>query len=164
MREALRHLERRPRTVSEARRHLEGRGHSKSVVSAVLRKLARMGYLDDGAYAERLCARATQDKPRGRVRLAHELARAGLDRATIETSLRSAFGPAQEAEALRAAIRRARRGRAARSRDTEVRRVAGYLLRRGFGAEQVRVAVEDWATSADWDLPDPAGMEASEES
>jgi regulatory protein len=142
---ALRQLERRARTVAEVRRHLRGRGFAPAQIDEVIGRLARLGYLDDRAYAARYAAWSAEERPMGRRRLAQELMRRGVERATIDSVLQEAFGPEQEAGALDRALRKAARGVATPPDDKARRRVASYLLRRGFRPGLVMAAVEAWA-------------------
>jgi regulatory protein len=151
MDEALGYLTRRSRTVSETRRHLSGKGHSRPVVDDVIERLRRMGYLDDVAYAARYAGWAATEKPMGRARLAAQLAARGLDRETIERGLASCFGEEEEARALQHALEQALRRSRGPLGDRERRRVAGQLLRRGFPAGRVYAALRGRAAADDMD-------------
>src|SRR5262245_12622810 len=129
---ALRQLQRRPRTVSEVRRHLRGRGFGIGEIADVVARLARLGYVDDRDYARRYAAWATAEKPMGRRRVTQELMRRGVPRDTIEETLGEAFGPEQEAEALARALTKVTRRAGAAPDEKTRRRVASALLRRGF--------------------------------
>lgn len=124
-----------------------------------------MGYLDDAAYAARLAARAVEDRPMGRRRLVEELARRGVDRDTIERTLGQCFGPEQERQALARALAKATRGGTAAAAPAGVRKVAAFLLRRGFGRAQVLAAVRVWREGAAADEPEAwdEGQEMEEE-
>jgi len=152
MQAALRHLERRARTVHEVRAHLSGKGFEEEAVAEVLSRLSSMGYLDDRAYAARFASWSADERPMGRRRLEQELAHRGVGRDTIEAVLDETFGPDQEAEALRKAVSKAsRRATAAGAR--ERRRLASYLLRRGFRPSQVMAAIDALAKK----VGDPEG-------
>ena len=142
---ALRKLESRARTVFEMRRHLRQRGFDAERVAEVLGRLSRLGYLDDRAYALRYAVWAANEKPMGRRRVAQELIRRGVARDLIDRALEETFGPDQEASALERALNKASRGVTMPPDEKTRRRVASFLMRRGFGPSQTMAAVRAWA-------------------
>ncbi len=141
---ALRYLARCSRTTSELRSHLARRGHAPGPVSEAIEKLTRLGYLDDRALVERYALKSLSEKPLGLQRLRRDLTRRGVDRETIETTLGTVFGRAEEARALRRALETAAGRLGGRPAPVERRRIASHLMRRGFRPEDVREAVEAW--------------------
>lgn len=142
---ALRQLERRARTVFEVRRHLQRRGFSTSAIAGVVSRLSRLGYLDDRAYAARYAAYVVEEKPMGRRRAAQDLMRRGVTREIVEEALDEVFAPEKEAGALAKALEKAIRTVPVPPDEKTRRRVASYLLRRGFRPAQVMSAVDAWA-------------------
>jgi regulatory protein len=157
----VRQLERRARTTAEVRKHLRGRGFGAAEVGEVLGRLSRLGYLDDRAYAVRYVSWAAEEKPMGRRRVTQELMRRGVDRGTIDAALDEVFGDEQEAAALGRALKRAARGVSGQLDERARRRVASYLLRRGFRPGQVMAAVRALAAASG---AHGAADEATEES
>lgn len=143
---ALRYLLGRPRSRWEVRRHLEGRGHETAAVEEALRALAARGYLDDQALADSCVERAAEGHPMGRLRIANELGRRGVDGATMDQALR-AFSPEREQAALDRALSKAARALRAAPADVARRRLAMRLRRLGFPEDRVRSVVEAWLRS-----------------
>jgi len=142
---ALRYLSRRARTVREMRTHLAARRYDPAEVDRTVRNLERLGYLDDTAFAVRYAAWAAAEKPMGRRRIAADLARRGVAMDVIDRALDDALGAEEEASALARALQKATKGVTAPADDRARRRLAAYLVRRGFRPPQAMRAVEEWA-------------------
>lgn len=132
---ALRFLRYRPRSEREVADHLRRKGFDAQTVEAVLERLRRVGLVDDRAFARFWVENRAAFRPRGRTALQAELRRKGVPPAIIQEVLAEA-SPDERALALRLARERARRLRGLDPR-TLRRRLAGYLLRRGFDGELV---------------------------
>ncbi len=132
---ALRLLRYRPRSEREVADHLRRKGFDAQTVEAVLERLRRVGLVDDRAFVRFWVENRAAFRPRGRTALQAELRRKGVPPAIIQEVLAEA-SPDERALALRLARERARR---LRGLDpwTLRRRLAGYLLRRGFDRELV---------------------------
>ncbi len=139
---ALRYLAASARTEAQVRSRL-ARAELSSQSDAVVAWLARLGYLDDAAYAR---SRAGALVASGRVgpRLAERrLVAAGIEggaaRAAVAAALADA-GPSGEGEAALCRVlaeRRARTADLAALDDRDRRRLARYLLGRGFSGSAV---------------------------
>ncbi len=116
-------------------------------MDGALARLGELGYLDDAAYALRYAAWSAAEKPMGRRRIAVELSKRGVPSAVIDRALDEAHGPGEESAALAKALARAARGVRGPSDERARRRLASYLLRRGFRASLVMDAVEEWSRS-----------------
>lgn len=141
---ALRLLAHRPRTEVELRQRLMRKGFTEEVAAACVADLLARGLLDDAAFAEMFTRDRVRLNPRGRRRVVQELRGRGVEAdvasAAVDDVLREEA--VDEAALAREAARRwrPRRGEEApRAR----RRLAGYLARRGFGADTVRAVVEE---------------------
>lgn len=142
---ALRFLSWRPRSRVELARHLRDGGHPGPAAEAALRRCEELGYVDDRAFALAFARDRLRLRPRGRARLLSELRARGVDGADAESAVAEALnesGASEREILLRLAARRAGR-LAALDRETARRRLAAYLLRRGFGGEEVRAAVDE---------------------
>lgn len=139
---ALRYLGLRAHSVVELQRKLERRGCDVDQIAAALGRLTELGYLDDARYADAVVARRAQG--RGPSAIRGELAARGVDRAVAATALEGYDADAEHAAAAHA-LHRALGGRGlpldADARRRELRRLAGKLARRGFGAVAVRAAL-----------------------
>jgi regulatory protein len=152
---ALGFLAHRARSRGETQRRLYAAGFPAPIVRACLDRLAADGLLDDRAFADALVRDRLHLRPRGPARLRDELRGRGVDRevaaAAVTRGLADA-GVSDEALAVEVALKWLA-GRGARDRDAlaserfgddrdaALRRLIGFLKRRGFGGEAVRRAV-----------------------
>lgn len=146
---ALRHLASRPRTEAEIRRRL-AREDLAAEADEVVAWLVRLGYLDDAAYAQ---ARARALVAPGRLgprKAEQRLVAAGVDRSAAREAIASALGeagPGGEGERARCralAERRAGPGGLAGLDDRGRRRLARFLLGRGFSGAAVSRVLGIW--------------------
>lgn len=111
---------------------------------AILReseRLVRVGLLDDAALAQTLVATLQERKGLGRTAIAAELARRLVAPSAIEYALELVDSGDELARAREVARKRAAQ-LSGLDRDTAVRRLSGYLARRGYSGSTVRAAVE----------------------
>ena len=132
---ALRFLSYRPRSEREVADHLRRKGFDARTVEAELERLRRVGLVDDRAFARFWVESRTAFRPRSRRALQAELRRKGVPLAIIREVLQET-SPDERALALRLARERARRLRGLDPL-TFRRRLAAYLIRRGFEGELV---------------------------
>ena len=141
---ALAALARRPYGTAELQAALVRRGHPAGAVRQALERLAALGYLNDREYARLLARRLTERQRVGPARLRAALAARSLSPEVVAAASAEAFAEVDEpAAAVAAARRRLRSLRGIASRDPEAarRRLAGYLSRRGYGAEIIARAL-----------------------
>lgn len=131
-----RQLAYRPRSVSELRAVLAQRGFRPGTVSAVINRFTELGYLNDAEFAERWIANRSALAPRGERLLRHELRQKGVQPELIESSLEDANLDDFETALALASHRFTKL--AGLERETQRRRIAGFLERRGFGYDVVR--------------------------
>jgi regulatory protein len=139
---ALRYLASRARTEAQVRARL-ARADLAGEADAVVAWLVRLGYLDDGAYA-RARARALVAPGRLGPRLAERrLLAAGIGRAAAREAIAAALeaagggGEAEAALCRALAERRARTANLSALDDRARRRLARFLLGRGFSGSAV---------------------------
>lgn len=141
---ALRYLSWRPRSRRELARHLRDRGHPGPAAEAALRRCEELGYVDDRAFALAFVRDRIRLRPRGRARLRAELSARGVEPADAEAAVDAALAESELSEGdllTRVAERRAR-SLASLDREAARRRLASYLLRRGFAGSEVRAEVD----------------------
>lgn len=139
--DALRFLGYRPRSQAELERRMEEREVAPALAERVLRRLAALGLVDDGAFARWWVAARLRRGPVGRQALRHGLRGKAVPEAAIEAAL---DGLDDDAATRRAALARAPRYRGL-DRSAFERRLGGYLARRGFRSEAIRSALaEAW--------------------
>lgn len=136
---ALRMLAARPRARAELGRLLLRKGEDRAHVEPVLERLARVGLLDDEAFARHYARARMGAGTRSAGQVRRELVVRGIAPDRAEAALREVV----EADGIdvMAGLRALaeRRLRALRGLEAQVRRrrLFGYLQRRGFGAREV---------------------------
>ena len=127
----------RDRTEREIRAALAAEGiRTPEVVADIVETLRRQGYLDDRRLAAGYLRFAAKHKPAGPHLARRKLRTAGVSEEIIEAEIREALPPERERELAEALARKKLRG--AKSREQAVRRVHGFLARRGFSESIVR--------------------------
>jgi SOS response regulatory protein OraA/RecX len=96
---AARFLETRPRSVGEVRRRLASAGYAEPLIEEALARLARLGYLDDEAFARAWVESRDRARPRGERALRSELLAKGVDRALVEAVLAERLAARDEGRA-----------------------------------------------------------------
>ena len=145
---ALRALAVRPRSVAELRQRLQRR-FDESAVEPVLRKLTDQGLLNDDAFANAWRESREHSRPRAAALVRWELVRRGVG---AEVADRAVGGMDDEGAAQRVArdyLRRWQETDPQRSRQ----RMWAYLMRRGFGADATRHAIQAVAPALDAEAP-----------
>ena len=104
----------------------------------IIDRFLSLGYLDDAALAEQLIDKATSRKAQGRQAIAQTLSQRGIPREVVDEAL--AQLPDDEAERALEFARTKARGLVGVERDAALRRLAGQLARRGYGAVALSVA------------------------
>jgi regulatory protein len=139
---ACRYLNRRERTVSEVRSHLEGQDFDQRTVDAAIAELLELGTLDDARFA-RVFA---QDK-RELEQWGAERIRRGLHARGVERDLIDAFvlGAELESEFERALAVLRRRFPDPPGDRRERGRALGILLRKGYDTETALEALRSYA-------------------
>jgi regulatory protein len=128
---AVHFLSYRPRSTSEVRDNLTGKGFEPPAIDAALERLARLGYLDDLAFARYWVSNRDEFRPKGPLALRQELREKGIASALCDEALAEVdFTDA----AYRAAQSQIKRLRGA-DRRTAQRKLYDALLRRGFRSE-----------------------------
>ncbi len=128
----MRRLRARSLSEREARSLAVDQGLDAADVEVVVGRLVRLGYLDDARLAEQLVHTGVERKSQGRGALAQTLAQRGIPREIADAALDGA-GDDEAERALEVARAKVRSVRGL-ERDVALRRLAGQLSRRGFGA------------------------------
>jgi regulatory protein len=133
------------RSRVELQRRLERRGYAPATASEAVDRLQARGWVDDGRLAEDL-ARRRLSHGYGRRRVVADLVSRGVD---AETVRRTAAGLGEgQADAVRLAADRLRRGHGGPLTEVEVRRLAGALQRRGFDMADIRAVLRRLAAES----------------
>ncbi|HEU4850372.1 MAG TPA: regulatory protein RecX [Terrimesophilobacter sp.] len=110
------------------------------IVDAELDRLEGVGLIDDSALAETIVRTQHERKGLGRAALVAELRRRRIDQDAIDEALEQLDEAGERERAHQLAERRAAQLRGL-DHETAVRRLSGYLQRKGYSAETVRGAV-----------------------
>jgi regulatory protein len=143
---AYRYLNRRDRTVSEMRRHLESRGCLTAEIDGAIRLLAEQRYLDDERFARLFVEDKRTLEHWGADRIQGTLERRGIDRELVQQALASEAPDGEMAPAL-ALLKRRFPTPPVERRERE--RALGVLLRKGYESELALEALVAYADCAD---------------
>ena len=133
----IRYLGYRPRSRAEIERYLKDKKVSEEMRAQVMERLARGELVNDEEFARFWVENREQFAPRGKRALRAELRQKGLSDQEVQTAV---AGLDEERSAYEAAYKRAPR-LAALGRELFVRRLSGFLQRRGFGYDVVKTVV-----------------------
>ncbi len=134
---ALARLSRRDFSEAELRRALGRDGYAPAEVDAALLRLREKRLLDDARYAGRRARRGLGERGMGRLRVRAELRARGVAPRTAESAVAEALAETPEAERIEALARAWWRTHRSGEPQARVRRLAGWLVRRGFPAGAV---------------------------
>lgn len=128
----------RARTRLEIERYLRDKDYSPQVITETIQRLIEENYLDDAAFAQTWVEERGRFKPRSGKALRYELRQKGIDAATIEEALDDLD---EESLAWQAIENKLRQWQRLDELDFK-KKAFGFLSRRGFGYQVVRVVVE----------------------
>ena len=141
---ALNLLSFRARAASELSRRLRDKGFAPEVVERCVAELVEKGLVDDSSFAETFVRDRVRLRPKGARRLVQELRARGVDAETAGEAIEEVMRAEETSElelAREAAGKWARRPNEDPLRAR--RRLYGFLVRRGFGADTVRTVLEE---------------------
>lgn len=139
---SMRALARRGLSRRELGELLLGKELDPGIVEGELDRLERVGLIDDAALAETVVRTQRERKGLGRAALVAELRRRGVGQHDIDAALERLGDDEERRLAIALAVTRARQ-LTGLDRETAVRRLTGYLMRKGYGSSAVRAAVEE---------------------
>jgi regulatory protein len=139
---SIRALTRRDLSRWELEQVLRGRDLDEDAVAAEITRLEDLGLIDDAALADMLVRTRHERKGLGRSALASELRRRHVEQQHIDAALTQIDDDDERATAVQLARDRARRLHGV-DQETAVRRLSGYLMRKGYSSEVVRSAVRE---------------------
>lgn len=121
---------------------LRRKGFSEEATERAVRAIEELGYISDEEYAQAFVESRLRSKPKGKFALRRELRQKGIDKLTIERTLR-AVSEEDEREAALKLARKQMRLYQNLPEETARRRLYQYLLRRGYRYEDVSAALRD---------------------
>ena len=136
---ALRLITHKDRTEKEMREKLRQKGYDENIIEDELAFLKDYGYINDEEYARRFINDAQNLKKWGKIRIARELLRRGIEREIADIAIENAFvedGGERVKEQLEIRFKDSDF-----SNIKERTRIFNYFLRRGYTAEEIRGAM-----------------------
>jgi len=140
-RDAERLIARRAVSRAELLARLEGRGHPTDVGARVAEDLAAVGLIDDRRLAKEVIQWRLQARPAGRALLEQMLIRRGIGEDDARDASDEALADRPPGSGATDAAEKWWGARPRGEPHAAARRLAGFLLRRGFDDEEVRDAV-----------------------
>jgi regulatory protein len=134
-------LTRRGMSRWEMERTLIARDLDEAVVEEELERLERVGLIDDLALAETFVRTQHERKGLGRSALTSELRRRHIPQEAIDLALEQVGDDDEQARATALATKRAGQ-LSSYDQETAIRRLTGFLLRKGYSSSVVRNAVD----------------------
>ena len=143
---ALRYVNHRARTSDEVRTSLTTKGYAEPVVEDTVADLERLGLVDDAAYARQYATSRFNGPGYGPSRIRQDLTRRGVARRDIDAALEALVETEDVgAEAREQAAKKWRSLASEEDVRKRQKKTLDYLVRRGFGFDVARSAVEDAA-------------------
>ena len=139
IKKAMRLLVSKSRSERELRERLQREGYSEEETEAALEYVKSYGYVNDRRYAENYIMSAGAKKSRAALR--SFLADKGIAEELIEHALTEV--PTDERDLIRELLYR-KAGEPHKMEEKELRRVYGYLARRGFSAGDIRHVLREY--------------------
>lgn len=122
-----------PRTRQQLADKLAARGCDPQVSARVLDRMSEVGLVDDEAYAEMFVRSKQETKGLAASALRHELRQKGVADEVVDAALEE-IDPENEKSQARALVARRVRSMGGLDRDTQTRRLASFLARKGYGS------------------------------
>ena len=144
--QVIRLIAQRPRSVTEVRRYLQGKGYDEPQVEQVIARLQAVDLLDDTTFSEYWIDQRLTFKPRSQMALRYELQQKGISRDVMESLLNEVD---EVAAATQAGERKLNSLRHLPQEEFRTK-LSGFLQRRGFRYETIRQVVDSlWQTCQD---------------
>ncbi|MHB8843165.1 MAG: regulatory protein RecX [Nitrospirota bacterium] len=139
---AYRYLTIRSRSRSEVERKLRDREFPPDIISSVIDHLIKLGYVNDEKFARDWAASRVRSRGFGRRRLEQELRIKGIGHDIVRTSLKGLFEEESELDVARREADKKLRTLSRFEPEVCKRRLAGFLERKGFSSEIIRIVIK----------------------
>lgn len=130
----------RPRSKKEILDYLKKRNLGEKEKEAILKKLDKLGFIDDEEFARSFVQSRIRSKPKGKRMLWQELRRKGIEKEIIEKVLEEI--QISEVDLAKKAIAKKLERFLKLPQKEAKERIATYLLRRGFSWETVKTLID----------------------
>lgn len=138
----LRQLAMAPRSRAQLEQKLRQRGCPDDVAQQVLDRMTEVGLVDDEAFAELLVRSKQSARGLARKALAHELRKKGIDGDVADEAL-AQVAPSDERVKAEELVAKKLRSLHGLDADTQARRLAGMLARKGYSGEVAWPVIRD---------------------
>ncbi len=137
--QVIRYIVQRPRSVTEVRRYLQGKGYDEAQVEQILGRVQAMNLLDDTAFAEYWIDQRLTFKPRSQMALRYELKQKGVSQDVMESLLNEVDEVAAATTAAQSKLNSLRHLPQEQFRT----KLGSHLQRRGFRYDTIRQVIDE---------------------
>ncbi|WP_152392540.1 regulatory protein RecX [Paenibacillus guangzhouensis] len=138
--QSIRYLGRKPRTSHEIQQQLTQKGFEAELIERVIQRLRDERLIDDNLYAKQWTDQRVRNHKKGRLMIKHELQQKGIDKSDIAQAMEELNVEDEQESAYRVGLRKWQSTKG--ERYERKRKVAAFLMRRGFPSHVVRNAVQ----------------------
>ncbi|MFO0658836.1 MAG: regulatory protein RecX [Polyangiaceae bacterium] len=133
----------RSRARRELAMALRRTGEPSEAIEPALERLDRLGYLDDAAFARAYVRSKVATAGAGKGKIRGDLLRKGVSKPIADAAIEEVFDEQEvvEEDVVIALAQKRLKSLSGLDRETQRRRLYGFLARRGFGADDVMRAV-----------------------
>jgi len=142
---AMRLLAVRARSKKELEDRL-ARKYPAQTIDWVLKELERLGLIDDAQFAIMFARSRMVTRPEGAMLLRRELLQKGVAEKDIEKAIEEAYREKSEREIAREVAQKRKRSLSYVEETKAKKRLADFMLRRGFQWDVVKDIIENWET------------------
>lgn len=143
---AYRFLTYRSRSRAEVEAKLQNKEFSKAVIETVLTDLARLGYVNDLQFAREWTQSSIRHRGFGRRRIGQDLKRKGIGLEIIQKVFAEIFIDETEIDTAVRVAGKKLNAMTTLDRETRRRRLAGFLERKGFSFDVIRIVLKSTAS------------------
>jgi regulatory protein len=136
-------LARRELSESQVRQRLGRKGYEEEEIDQAIDRLKNERAIDDARVAGAIARTQTSVKRRGKLRVAQQIARAGIASATARQALDETFDVIDSDALLAAALGRRVKGDRPIADDREFQRLYRYLIAQGFESDKILKALSN---------------------
>lgn len=140
--QALYYLKFRARSSAEMRDYLTRKGHGAPIQEEVVTWLEELGYINDLQFSQQWIENRCRTKPMGERRLTYELRQKGIPQGIIDTAILEFRETIDETELACQLARDQVKTYYGQELSSVRRKLAGFLQRRGFQANDIYHALE----------------------
>jgi regulatory protein len=138
---ALKMLARRELSESQIRQRLVRRGHETADIEEAIVRLKTDRAIDDARVAGAIARTETSVKRHGRLRVAQQMARAGIAQSTARTAITETFDGLDDDALLQQALNRRLKNERPIADQREFQRLYRYLIAQGFESDKILEAL-----------------------